>query len=313
MDFARSPSRVEADGDAHRHIGPTPWFERQRIHQSSTVLAEDCSIRDHGMRKGHTPLFQLALPYAGLFTWDIGRGETLIDANQILFIQAAKDFVEHQPIVEIGHSGIILTWQPEATDELLHMARAAGTSIDTDIAIPTSVALRRLLQCWLAISDGAGADALVRDELAIATFERAARLTRRSRPTPSALIKRVKLMLQELATEPLSLQQLAETLGVTPVYLTQAFSRAEGMPLYRYQLHLRLGRAMAELPTTDDITTLALDLGFSSHSHFTTAFKSFAKQTPSQFREAFRRRSFATSLGLSPGNSSRTPMLNQAA
>ena len=38
------------------------------------------------------------------------------------------------------------------------------------------------------------------------------------------------------------------------------------MPLYRYQMRLRLARALDRLGDYDDLTALGLDLGFSSHS-----------------------------------------------
>jgi len=45
---------------------------------------------------------------------------------------------------------------------------------------------------------------------------------------------------------------------------------------------------LAELPYTDDLTMLALDTGFSSHSHFTAAFRRAFGCTPSQFRMSTR-------------------------
>jgi AraC-like DNA-binding protein len=44
--------------------------------------------------------------------------------------------------------------------------------------------------------------------------------------------------------------------------LTQAFKRSEGVPPTVTKTQLRLGRALAQLPDRDDITDLALDLGF---------------------------------------------------
>ena len=41
--------------------------------------------------------------------------------------------------------------------------------------------------------------------------------------------------------------------------------------------------------TTDDLTALALDTGFSSHSHFTAVFRRTFGSTPSAFRQASRR------------------------
>jgi AraC-like DNA-binding protein len=73
------------------------------------------------------------------------------------------------------------------------------------------------------------------------------------------------------------------------VYLTQLFQQIEGIPLYRYQLRLRLARALDRLDRTDDLTALALELGFSSHSHFTAAFRRTYGASPSALRGGARR------------------------
>ena len=101
-------------------------------------------------------------------------------------------------------------------------------------------------------------------------------------------VRRAKAALHDCPDGRLSLSQIASDLGVTPIYLTQTFKRSEGIPLYRYQTHLRLGRALARLPEQDDITDLAFELGFSSHSHFTAAFRSEFGMTPSRYRSEAR-------------------------
>jgi AraC-like DNA-binding protein len=45
------------------------------------------------------------------------------------------------------------------------------------------------------------------------------------------------------------------------------------VPRFRYQLQLRLARALARLPEHGDLATLALELGFSSHAQLTTHFR----------------------------------------
>jgi len=79
---------------------------------------------------------------------------------------------------------------------------------------------------------------------------------------------------------------VARAVDASPAYLTDVFRCCEGLPLYRYVLQARLARALVELPHADDLTALALDLGFSSHSHFTAAFRRAFAFTPSQFRAA---------------------------
>jgi AraC family transcriptional regulator len=103
------------------------------------------------------------------------------------------------------------------------------------------------------------------------------------------LIARTKTFLEAAFADPIRLADIAEAVGASPAYLTDVFSRVEGVPLHRYLMQLRLARALVELPDARDITTLALNLGFSSHSHFTASFRRAFGCTPSQFRNATRK------------------------
>jgi AraC family transcriptional regulator len=92
-----------------------------------------------------------------------------------------------------------------------------------------------------------------------------------------------------LASDPWRRWTLAEMAGkvsVTPVYLTDAFRRVEGVPLYRYHLRMRLALALNLLADCNDLTTLAIDLGFASHSHFSASFKRTYGLTPSDFQRS---------------------------
>jgi AraC-like DNA-binding protein len=100
------------------------------------------------------------------------------------------------------------------------------------------------------------------------------------------LVDRAKLVLMSDLTRRWMLAEIAAEVRVSPVYLTQVFQQVEGLPLYRYQLRLRLARALDLLAQYDDLTALSLDLGFSSHSHFSAAFRQAYGRTPSEFRES---------------------------
>jgi AraC family transcriptional regulator len=99
-------------------------------------------------------------------------------------------------------------------------------------------------------------------------------------------VDRVKLVLASDPSRRFTLSEIAAEVRGSPVYLTQAFRQVEGMPLYRYQLRLRLARALDLLAEYDDLTQLGLDLGFSSHSHFSAAFREVYGRTPSDFRRS---------------------------
>ena len=83
-----------------------------------------------------------------------------------------------------------------------------------------------------------------------------------------------------------TLAEIAAEVRGSPVYLTQVFQQVEGLPLYRYQLRLRLARALDLLAQYDDLTDISQDLGFSSHSHFSAAFREVYGRSPSEFRRS---------------------------
>jgi AraC-like DNA-binding protein len=100
------------------------------------------------------------------------------------------------------------------------------------------------------------------------------------------LVDRAKLVLASDLARRWTLAEIAGEVRVSPVYLTQLFQQVEGMPLYRYQLRLRLARALDLLAQYEDLTSLSLDLGFSSHSHFSATFRQTYGRTPSEFRQS---------------------------
>ncbi len=130
--------------------------------------------------------------------------------------------------------------------------------------------------------------------LALTIVQRALgpRTTRQTRASVGLqrLVDRAKLVLASDLTRRWTLTEIATEVRVSPVYLTQVFQQVEGLPLYRYQLRLRLARALDLIAQCDDLTTLSLDLGFSSHSHFSSAFRQTYGHSPSKFRQSALRR-----------------------
>jgi AraC-like DNA-binding protein len=85
--------------------------------------------------------------------------------------------------------------------------------------------------------------------------------------------------------EPLSLSSIAAWCGAAPSTLCESFPRLVGMPVWKYVQRLRLQEAAFALAEgAADLSSLALDLGFSSHSHFAQVFRTHFGVTPSQFR-----------------------------
>jgi AraC family transcriptional regulator len=88
-----------------------------------------------------------------------------------------------------------------------------------------------------------------------------------------ALVERAKHYVASNLGERIRLAGAGRALGVSAQYLTSVFRRVEGLPFYQYVLRKKLERAVALLTySAGDLSQLALELGFSSHSHFSAAF-----------------------------------------
>jgi AraC-like DNA-binding protein len=123
------------------------------------------------------------------------------------------------------------------------------------------------------------------DDVPLVPWARRGRTPYRKR----ALVERVKAYLTLHAGERVRMTRVGRALGASPGHLAEVFREIAGVSPYHYQLQLRLARAQELLLEREDLAQLALDLGFSSHSHFTTAFRRRFGDTPARVRARIRR------------------------
>lgn len=87
----------------------------------------------------------------------------------------------------------------------------------------------------------------------------------------------------------LSLGQLSADLNYSAFHLCRVFHKHTGLSIHQYLKQLRLRTALEYLTQANaDLSSLAVDLGFSSHSHFTEAFRRTFGSPPSALRQASR-------------------------
>jgi AraC-like DNA-binding protein len=86
-------------------------------------------------------------------------------------------------------------------------------------------------------------------------------------------VDRVVALLRKNLVEPLSLEEVGCQVGCSPFHLSRTFSREMGMSIPQYLRKLRMERA-AELLRSGkyNVTEAALEVGYSSLSHFSQAF-----------------------------------------
>ena len=84
----------------------------------------------------------------------------------------------------------------------------------------------------------------------------------------------------------LSLHDLARRLHSSAFHLARVFRAETGFTVHGFRQSLRLRSALERLSDhRNDLTALALELGFSSHSHFTERFRNEFGVAPSQVRD----------------------------
>jgi AraC-like DNA-binding protein len=265
--------------------------ERARLLESPDLLVED--LRASGVTtrvapEDYSPTFQVCLPYRGAFVWHVGCDRVPADANQVLFVRAGEAFRVSQQACE-PYGELIVTPASELLAELLHTTgrRLPHHPLFAHRRGPAKACLQRARARFLqGVSAGAwgplaveeGTLQLLRSALGVTPARVAAgESTRRT-------IARAREFLVAHVHRPIRLTDVARYAGVSPAYLTSVFRASEGLPVHRYLVQLRLSRALDELPRSPDLARLALDLGFSSHSHFTVAFRRAFGCTPSSFR-----------------------------
>jgi AraC-like DNA-binding protein len=237
----------------------------------------------------------LVFPYRGVYVRHVGRHDCVAEGNQVVFFNKAEEYCISHP-VEGGDAclsvGVADHWLEELApkeamrggDELAFRRHRRRIDARTQALVAT---LRYSLDRHVA--ETLQAETLTLTLIRTALGERTSHATRASIGRQK-LVDRTKLLLSSDPARRWTLGEIGVAIGVSPVYLTQVFQQVEGMPLYRYQLRLRLARALDLLGRYEDLTTLSMDLGFSSHSHFSSAFRQTYGRTPAEFQRSVRLR-----------------------
>lgn len=86
-------------------------------------------------------------------------------------------------------------------------------------------------------------------------------------------VDKARLILRENLQEPPNLEELGKQVGCSPFYLSRLFSQEAGMTIQQYIRQIRMERA-AELLRTGkcNVTEAAMEVGYNSLSHFSSAF-----------------------------------------
>lgn len=275
-------------------VEPLPEVTVQTLLSTPAITVRDVCCRGecrHDSAEECANATELVFPYRGVYARRLGRDQAIAEANQVVFFNADEGYRISHPVTG-GDACLSLALDATllrelAPAELLRDGPALAfrhhrLRIDARAQALTALLRHSLVRGTIETLEAESlALALVRRALGPRTTHVAGASAGRQK-----LADRAKLVLSGDLARRWTLAEIAAEVGGSPVYLTQVFQQVEGMPLYRYQMRLRLARALDLLPGCEDLTALGLELGFSSHSHFSAAFRGTYGRSPSEFRQA---------------------------
>lgn len=274
-----------------------PGLAIQWPFESSTVRISRyrCEVAVPGTSDEQSqPWHVIAFPHGRPFVHHGGDGGAIIDPTRLLLLNAGDPYRTSHPF-GYGDSGGSLVLRRDVLLEAIAVHRPdVWERPERPFLVahaPSSPAVylaERLLLRQLEQPDGFEPLAVTETALALAAAVVAslfrATKRRRIRDRVEPWVGAVQEAIAKHYERPWRLEDLAALAGVSVYHLCRTFHARTGLTVHRYRNRLRLRAALARLAGSVDLTELALDLGFSSHSHFTAAFRAEFGIPPSRVR-----------------------------
>ncbi|MEP7270388.1 MAG: AraC family transcriptional regulator [Acidobacteriota bacterium] len=278
------------------------------LYASPIVAIHDyvCSAHRGGPdREEQSDTSNVVLMRHGAFCKQVERRSVTADVNQAVFFSRGLTYQVSHP-ADCGDRGTVLSPTPRVLNDII---RELDPSIDehpqrpfpfiagpctSDVFWRHRAMVQRLENAESAPLEPLWADVtalqLVADVLEPA-FARHG-LPRKSRRDATDAdhanrVEAAKTYLATMLSERITLDDVARAVYASPFHLARVFQAKTGVPVHRYLTLLRLRASLERIADgASDLTVLALELGFSSHSHFTDAFRKEFGSSPSDVRRS---------------------------
>jgi len=242
----------------------------------------------------------IVFPRAGAFVRHDAAGEVFADPSRVLFFNGGQGYRVTHP-VDGGDDCTVFTFAQGVLHDALGETDPAavdrvGALFPRQDAANDFRGFAAMLKLRAILRDGEPFGVRI-EEAALRVLAGAVdslsrhcdRPLRRVRPATARVHRRTvfgaRAFLIHSFHEPRTLSEIARAVYSSPFHLARMFARETGSPIHKYLMNLRLRAALERLADgVEDLTRLALDLGFSSHSHFTDSFQKALGMPPSDFR-----------------------------
>lgn len=161
------------------------------------------------------------------------------------------------------------------------------------IEIPADVVVIGLLKALMASSTESlepGIDVPVRDAILmrLSLITRQTEVPAKSDPCalPAWRLRRVSEMVKERLCTTITLSDMAEAAGLSPMYFAAQFKKSTGLRPHEYLVAQRIEHAKNLLRENKaSLYDVALNVGFRTQAHFSTVFKKYEHTTPARWRK----------------------------
>jgi len=243
------------------------------------------------------------MPQGGCFERVGPRGRVLADVNHAVLFNRGDAYETEHPCGG-GDHGLALVLPLDVALDIV--ARFDPGAEDRDekpfdathgVLGPKELPVQAALMAELASETACTLklDELILELAASAVESAYVRLGSMPRRLPTRLshrrqVEAVKAILARRLGDGLGLAEIASAVGASPYHLSRVFKAFTGMAIHTYRTQLRLREAMGRLADgADDLTQLALELGFASHAHLTSTFSTGVGMPPSVYRQRLGR------------------------
>jgi AraC family transcriptional regulator len=226
---------------------------------------------------------EVSIGRAGSHVVRTAEGETVVERTQLFCVNAGEVFRPVRRALGVDRRTRIVVGD-EAMHELAGPRAPRFAARTAPLTARAALAHHELLR---------HVQAEHRDELAIHTLAlelagHACGAEPRPRPASSPAVAEAIRAVQEILTrryaEPLTLTALADHVGLSPWHLSRSFRAQAGLGVHRYRTRLRLLAALDRIRDSrrPELARIAVEVGFSSHSHLGREFRAFFGTSPSR-------------------------------
>ena len=252
-----------------------------------TVMTQDCSYPRINCGHGEGEPARFLLTRRGAFSIQVGGRTCLARPGQAVFLGRDVEYRVSHP----DHRGCACctdVWLNDAWLDPLGL-EGAGTPVCLDVQHDL-----QLQHAHVEMLQGMrrGPDALEAEEALLMLLDGLMRGGESAPASSKGTARQLQRVQEAIVANPgenLGVDELARIAGCSPFHLCRIFRQGTGQSLRQFRLQQRLGTVLGRLGEgEEDLAALACDVGFSSHSHMTDAFRLALGSSPSDLREQLR-------------------------